>query len=330
MTGLAHVAPAGPASAGRRHRHAIRWLMTAVGLTASVAAMVVLATRADREVLDYSVGLVPALVPWLAAVLAVAIAVVGLSDGRARSAGASLVVGLVVVLTAWSVVMLPFDALRIVGLVPLPLSGWGLGLRLALVVAAATSVSPALQVQRAHRERCRACGRALPGRFDRLPRWPVVLGTIAALVYPLLRTIWAMGGTFGLSGEPIAMDPALAWGVVVVGVMLVAFAVFLLLDKGPGWARALFGLGGLMPGAALTTIGALAAFGASTMLLREGPWSTQGDEGIRTWIFVLVYGSWCVAGVGVLVGSWRYWAHRRFSCAACGPLLAGRAGGSPP
>ena len=37
--------------------------------------------------------------------------------------------------------------------------------------------------------RCSVCRRALPGRLDRLPRWPVGVAVAAALVYPTLRTV---------------------------------------------------------------------------------------------------------------------------------------------
>jgi hypothetical protein len=156
--------------------------------------------------------------------------------------------------------------------------------------------------------------------LDRLPRWPVVVAVLASLVYPVLRTIWAMGGTFGTAGEPLDLDPAVAWGVVVAGSTLVAFTLLLLVGRGPRWARALFGLGGLATGLGLSVLGGLGAVGAATTLVTEGLQSTSGDE-LMTWTFVLVYGSWCVAGLGVLVGSWRYWAHRRDDCPACRSLL---------
>jgi hypothetical protein len=48
--------------------------------------------------------------------------------------------------------------------------------------------------------------------------------------------------------------------------------------------------------------------------------SSRGDE-LMTWTFLVVYGSWFVAGLGVLTASWRYWADRRDDCPECGPLL---------
>jgi hypothetical protein len=155
--------------------------------------------------------------------------------------------------------------------------------------------------------------------IDKLPSWPVAVAVAATLVYPALRTVWAFGGTFGTASEPLHMDPAVAWGTVVVGSALVAFAVVLLIGKGPLWLRALLGLGGVVAGSMLAMTGGLEAIKAASTLATEGPDSVTGD--LMTWPFVLVYGSWLVAGLGIIVGGWRYWAHRRDDCAECGPLM---------
>jgi hypothetical protein len=188
--------------------------------------------------------------------------------------------------------------------------------RLLLAVAATAALVPAVRIRRAHQGQCPACRRVLPGALDTLPRWPVVAAVVASLVYPGLRTIWALGGTFGTTGEPLDLDPALAWGVVIVGSALVAFTLVLLVGRGPLWARALFGLGGLVAGVGLTVLGGLGAVAAAITLATEGLQSSTGDE-LMTWAFLLVYGSWFVAGLGVMVGSWRYWARRREDCAGC-------------
>ncbi len=320
MTGSPQIAPAHPSGAGLIPYANRRFVLPALSVTAAGAAMVVLATQMDDEMLDYGVGIVPVVVPWLSACLSVAVAAVGLSERRASSAAGSILIGALVVMTAWAVVMLPFDLLRIVGLVPLPLSGWGLVMRLLLLLAAAAALVPALQVRQVRQGRCPACRRVLPGTLDTLPRWPIVVAVVASLVYPVLRTTWALGGTFGTTGEPLDLDPAVAWGVVVAGSALVAFTLVLLVGRGPRWARALFGLGGLVAGLGLTVLGGLGAVSAATTLATEGFQSSQGDE-LMTWTFLLVYGSWFVAGLGVIAGSWRYWAHRRDDCPACRTLL---------
>ncbi len=320
MTGSSDLAPTGASGKGLTRDPGRRFVLPALTVAAAAGATAVLATQADDEVLDYGVGLVPAVVPWLAAGLSVAMAALGSSARRASSAAVSVLIGAVAVVTAWSITMLPFDLLRIVRLVPMPLSGWGMSLRLLLLVAGAAALIPALRARAARQGRCPACRRVLPGRLDAVRRWPAIVAVIFALPYPLLRVHWALGGTFGTTGEPLDMEPAVAWGAAVAGSMLVAFAAVLLIGRGPRWARALFGLGGLVPGAALTVIGGLAAVGAAFMLINEGPQSSPG-AGLVAPTFLLVYGSWAVAGVGVLAASWRFWARRRLDCPTCGVLL---------
>jgi hypothetical protein len=313
MSRGAHATHLGPASL----RHLA---LPVLAVLAACTVMVVLARQADDETLDYGVGIIPALVPWSAACLSIVVAVLSLSEQRVSSTAGSLLVGAVVVVTAWSVVMLPFDALRLVGLVPLPLSSWGAGTRLVLLVSGAAALVPALKTRQTSQGRCSVCRRALPGPLDRLPRWPVGVAVAAALVYPALRLVWALGGTFGTAGAPLEMEGAVAWGTVIVGACLVAFALVLFIGRGPLWVRLLLGLGGVVAGSMLAMAGGLGAVKAATTLASEGLGSVTGD--LMTWTFVVVYGSWCVAGAGTIVGGWRFWAHRRDTCPGCGPLMA--------
>lgn len=318
MIGSSQVAP-GPAARSAR----LPWrsfVLPALAVAAAGAALVVLSARPDDTMLDYGVGIVPVIVPFLAALVAVAVAAIGMNGRASSSAAGSLLMVTLVVTAAWSVAMLPFDALRIVGLVPLPLSGGGLLLRLLVLTAGTAALVPVLRARRAGKGRCAECGRILPGPLDQVPRWPVVLAVAFALPYPVMRVIWALGGTLGTTGEPLDLDPAVAWGAALAGWVLVAFAVVLFVGKGPVWLRALLGLGGVVAGLALTVDGGLAALGALTMLATNGPQSSPG-AGLTTWTFLVVYGSWFIAGMGVMAGSWRYWAHRRDECPTCGPLL---------
>lgn len=320
MGGPPVVTPAKASTAGSTRYLFRRFVLPGFAVLAAGAAMAVLATRTTDEMLDYSVGIVPAVTPWLSAWLSVVVALVGLSERRALSAPMAVLIGGLVVTTAWSITMVPFDLLRIVRLVPLPLSPLGLGLRLLLLGAALGALLPVLRVRNAHQERCPACHRILPGPLDRVPRWPAVIAVVFALVYPALRVIWAMGGTFGTTGAPLDLDPAVAWGVVGVGGLLVAFTLTLLVGRGPVWARALFGLGGLVVGVGLTVVGGLAAARAAVQIATEGLQSSANDE-LMTWTFLLVYGSWFATGLATIAASWRYWAHRRDACPTCGPLL---------
>jgi hypothetical protein len=320
MPGPPVLAPAKASTAGLIGYPFRRLLLSSLVVLAAGAAMAILATRTTDEMLDYSVGVVPAVVPWLSAWLSVAVALLGLSERHTMSAPMTVLIGGLVFTTAWSITMLPFDLLRIVALVPLPLSPWGLGLRLLLLGAAVGALLPVLRTRNAHHERCPACHRTLPGPLDRVPRWPAAIAVVFALVYPTLRVIWAMGGTFGTTGTPLDLDPAVAWGVVGVGAVLVAFTLILLVGRGPVWARALFGLGGLVAGMGLAVIGGLAASRSAAQIATEGLQSSGNDE-LMIWTFLLVYGSWFVTGLAVIAASWRYWARRRDACPTCGPLL---------
>lgn len=314
----AGTAPIGPSPAmGEVARHRRQALVLPVlAVLASSAAMVMLARQSDGQTLDYGVGLIPAAVPWVASCLSVVVALASLSARRVSSTAGSVLVGALLVATAWSVVILPLDAFRAVGLAP-PLNAWGATTRLVLSVGAAFALVAALTVRRASVGRCPECRRVLPGRLDRLPRWPVVVAVAFALVYPTLRVGWALGGTFGTAGEPLDLDPAVAWGAALAGAGLVAFTVVLLVGRGPLWVRALLGLGGVVLGVLMAAAGGLAGLKAATDLATEGLQSVLPDSGLMTWTFVVVYGSWFVAGIGIIVGGLRFWAHRREACSTC-------------
>jgi hypothetical protein len=310
-----------PAARGSARRSPTSLVLPVVAVAASIAAIAMLVGQGDATTLDYDVGIVPLLVPWLAALLAIAVAVMSLSGRWASAVAASAMLGVLAVLTVWSVVMLPFDALRVVGLVPLPLSEGGATTRLCLLVGAACALVAGQRALRTAQARCPQCGRVLPGRLDRLPRWPAGVAVVAALVYPTLRILWALGGTFGTAGHSLEMDAAVAWSPVFAGAGLVAFAAVLFVGRGPNWLRAILGAGGLVVGLAFAVAGGLGALKAAGGVLSDGFGSVVEGSGLIAPTFALVYGSWCVAGLGIMVGSWRFWAHRRDACDGCRDLL---------
>jgi hypothetical protein len=314
--------PVGPPKAvGPASLHVRRTLvLSVVALVAAAAAILMLAREANGVTLDYEVGIIPVVVPWAAAGAAIAAAILWLSGRSPLSTAASLLLGALVILTAWTVVMLPFDALRLVGLVPLPLSWWGAFTRLLVLLGAACAFLAGQALRQPSQERCPECRRVLPGRLDRLPRWPVGVAVVAASVYPTLRLVWALGGTFGTAGEPLRMGAAEAWGTVGAGAALVAFTVVLFVGRGPRWIRALLGLGGAVLGLLMTVLGGLGALKAAETIVTDGSGAIIDD--LMAWTYVLVYGSWCVAGVGIIVGGWRFWSHRRDTCPKCRRLMA--------
>lgn len=297
-----------------------RFILPAIAVLAAAGAMLVLTLHADGAALDYGTGLVPIAVPWVAAVLVVIVAVTGLTR-LVTSPIAGLFAAALTVATGWSVAVLLFDALRVVRLVPLPLSGWGLGLRLLLLVGAAAAVQPVLHASQVRRGRCQDCSRWLPGPLARIPRWPVAVGIAFALPYPVLRVVWLLGGTVGKTGGPEPADPSLQLVMAAVGTLLVALAVVLLVGRGPAWLRAILGLGGVVAGVGLACTFGPAAAGVAGILLAHGL-DVPPAAGLSVWVFALFYGSWTLAGIGVALGGLRYWIHRRADCASCRRLIA--------
>lgn len=300
--------------------HGARWLLPAVAVLAAAAAMLILASRSDPGTLDYGVGIVPAAVPWVAAGVVIGIAVVSLTPWVTSGVGTALV-GVLVLTTGWSLSVLLFDALRAVRLVPLPLNGWGLALRLLLLLGVAAALRPAFRARASTQGRCPACHRALPGALARVPRWPAAAGVVFALPYPVIRMIWILGGTLGTTGGPVDVDKTLQLGMAGAGVVLVVLAVILLVDRGPTWLRTLLGLGGLVVGAGLSATFGPAAAGFASRLLAPGA-ETAPAAGLMPWVFLLFYGSWFLAGIGVALGGLRYWTRRRYDCQACRDQLA--------
>ena len=291
-----------------------------VAVVASAAALLTLARQPAASAPDDGVRLVPALVPWLTAGLSIATAVV-LGGRRASSAAGSIAIAALVIGAAWSCFGLLFDAFGLLGLAPPPVDALAMWTRILLLAGSGCAVLAAVTARRASQPRCPTCERVLPGRLDRLPRWPAGLAVASALVYPLLRVTWALGGTFGLAGEPLEMDPVVAWAVAVAGMTLLAVTVVLFLDRGPTWVRALLGLGSVGVGIVFATIGLLGGTIAVGQLAERGLQYVEPDLGMMLWTFLVVYVSWLVTGLGIVVGGWRFWARRRVACPACGPLL---------
>jgi hypothetical protein len=169
--------------------------------------------------------------------------------------------------------------------------------------------------------RCPECQRSLPTRLDRIPRWPIGIAVAGSLVYPALRVMWVFGGTLGTTGGKTDVEPVLAWALIAASLVLTAFTIVLWIDRGPTWVRALLALGGLLVGCGLLFVGGAGVAMTVSFLMTEGPDVSPGAR-LTVWTFLTVYASWLVTGIGVLPGSWRYWAHRRDDCATCSSLLA--------
>lgn len=149
------------------------------------------------------------------------------------------------------------------------------------------------------------------GALARMPRWPAWVAVVFALPYPVLRTIWALGGTVGTTGGPLDVPAWLAWGVAVAGMLLVALAVVLLVAHGPAWFRAPVGWGGAALGLVLAFVGTSGTAMAIGAAAAGRTVQAVGNSGLAWWVFVVVYASWAVAGLGLVASGLRCWAVRR-------------------
>jgi len=299
-------------------RTQVRHGMVTLAMVAGSGALLVVGFLGTPQVLDYETGLVPWGVPLVAAALAIAVAELGLAPDFESSVLARVLVVALLALTGWSVAQLLFDGLRMVGLVPLPVSWSGFGLRLLLLLAATAALVPLLTAARENRGRCDQCGRVLPGPLGRVPRWPIIVALFFALPYPLFRISWLLGGTVGRTADAAA-DPALEVTMAAAGLLLVALALVLLVGQGPGWLRAVLGVTGLVVGGLLAVTFGPAAVATAVAAATGG---LDDMLGMAWWIPLLFYGSWPLAGIGVALGGWRCWVGRRADCPGCGHLVA--------
>ena len=118
--------------------------------------------------------------------------------------------------------------------------------------------------------------------------WFAFAAFALALPYPVLRTIWALGGSIGLTRpgaagegfEPLLL--AIPW--------VLAATLSLLLVSPRRWpSRRLLLAGGWSATAIVATIGPAALWSFVSTLATGG---TTDSEGIDTWVFGLFYGSW--------------------------------------
>ncbi len=124
-----------------------------------------------------------------------------------------------------------------------------------------------------------------------------------ALTYPMLKTYWALGGSFGLrwpgadglDGSFALWLPAVPW--------LLAAALSLLLVLTPRWLpRRLLLLAGWSATAIVATFGPAACWAFVTGLI-------AGDidsGGMATWVFGVVYGSWFLWAIAAAAATRSY------------------------
>lgn len=229
----------------------------------------------------YARSFAPEWLPLIAATVAAAAIVVSLTD-RQRRPAPPLLGFTALLLLLWTASGLPLDLLRVAsllapGLMPPGVDWPGLVTRLLALAAL---------VVLAHYTFRRSTSSSAPAPAT---RWYGYAALGLALVYPALKTWWALGGDFGLrwpgadglAGSFALWLPAVPW--------LLAAALSLLLVQAPRWMpRRLM----LVAGWSATVIVAMVGPAAFWSVV---PGQITGDVdygAMAGWVYGLVYGSW--------------------------------------
>jgi hypothetical protein len=195
-------------------------------------------------------------------------------------------------LMMWAAGGLPLDLLRLMpgGLMPDGVDWPGLVTR-SLALAALVALA------------CLVFARQVAPAATRRAVWYGYAALALALPYPILKTWWALGGSFGLrwpgadglAGSIVLWLPAVPW--------LLAAALSLLLVLTPRWLpRRLLLLAGWVAAAIVSTFGPAACWAFVTGL-------ASGDTdsgGMATWVFGVVYGSWFLWAIAAAAATRSY------------------------
>ncbi len=178
-------------------------------------------------------------------------------------------------LMVWAANGLPFDLLRMAGLIPLGVDWPGLARRTLALAAAVVLARLAL-------------ARPAAPASTRAATWYGYAAFVLALPYPVLRTWWALGGAPGLMWPGAAGRGFAPWLLAIP--WLLAAALSLLLVSTWRWMpRRLLLAAGWFATAVVAMIGPAACWALVTALV-SGRDSRGG--GIAIWVFGLFYGSW--------------------------------------
>ncbi len=192
-------------------------------------------------------------------------------------------------LMVWAANGLPLDVLRVVGPIPLGVDWPGLATRGLALAAAFVLARPLLTDPTAP---------ASP----RPSTWYGYAAFGLALPYPVLRTHWALGGTFGLLWPGAAGEGWVPWMASIPWLAAVALSLFLV--SPPRWMPRRFLLAGGWSATAIVAMIGPAACWALVSGLASGADSDPG--GIEVWVFALFYGSWFLWAVAAAAATRSY------------------------
>jgi MFS transporter, DHA1 family, inner membrane transport protein len=184
-------------------------------------------------------------------------------------------------LMVWAANGLPFDLLRLTGHIPLPVSWPGV---------ATKTLALAASVVLAHL----ALARPADPASTHPASWYGYAAFVLALPYPVLRAVWALGGTPGLS-RPGAGGHGYAPLLLAIPWVLAAVLSLLLVPTWRWMPRRLLLVAGWTATAMVGMIGPAACWALVSALAGGGarnPAGPRGPSGIAFWVFALFYGSW--------------------------------------
>ena len=178
-------------------------------------------------------------------------------------------------LLVWAANGLPLDLLRLTPLIPL-------GVDLPGLVTKTLALAAAVILARL------ALARPSASSSTRPAGWYGYAAFLLALPYPVVRTIWALGGTVGLMWQGAAGDGWAEWLACIP--WLLAAALSLLLVSNWRWMPSrLLLAAGWSATAVVATIGPAACWSLVTTFVGG---RDPGLDGIATWVPCLFYGSW--------------------------------------
>jgi hypothetical protein len=250
------------------------------------------ATVAARTVGPMAQSAAGPVVDWtaLAATGAVAVAMVGRGVAPTWLRVQQLLRWCAWLMMIWLANGLPFDLLRLTRLIPLPVD-WAAVASRSLAFAAVVALTRLLLARRAE------------ARSTPRPRWPAFAAFALALPYPVMRTIWALGGTLGLNRVDAGGHGWLPWLACIPWLM--AAALSLLLIASPRWMprRLLVGSGWFATGF-VALVGPGACWVLVTKLAAGAP--DLQALGMAAWVPCLFYGSWLLWAVAAGAATYSY------------------------
>jgi hypothetical protein len=183
-------------------------------------------------------------------------------------------------LMVWAANGLPFDLFRVTRLIPLAVDWPGMATRMFALAASVVLAHLVL---------------ALPADFAsiRAASWYGYAAFVFAMTYPVLRVIWAFGGTLGLAW-PGAGGKGFAPLLITIPFLLAAILSLLLVSPRRWKPRWLLLTAGWSATAIVGMIGPVAVWTLITIFVSG---RDPGIKGIAFWVPCLFYGSWFLLAI---------------------------------